>query len=304
MAKKNILAFPALCGESRKRKDSLWIFLFLLPCLIFILAFSAFPMLVTLVTAFCKWDGVTTPVFCGLENFRFTFFEDPDFSIAIINTFKWIIIQLVVQTSLGLIAGFFMSREFRGWKVFRTLIMIPNIIQSAALATMFYYIYNPDMGLLNALLGKIGLGSLRSNWLAYENTAFWAVTASWIFYCGNIGVIFYSAIIGVPQSQRESAMLDGCTRFQTDLYIVLPQIKGTIGTNMVLSAVTAVNMFDFIYMLTKGGPGNSTMSLAVLTYKSALSGNYGGAMSVGLIQAVIGVVTVGIINKLLVRDDV
>lgn len=286
-----------------KKKDSLWIFLFLLPCLIFILAFSAFPIIVTIVTAFCKWDGVTTPVFCGLKNFKFTFLEDADFSIAMINTLKWVVIQIVVQTSLGLIAGFIMSREFKGWKIYRTLIMIPNIIQSAALATMFYYIYNPDMGLLNAILGKLALSELQSNWLAYDTTAFWAVTCSWIFYCGTVGVIFYSAIVGIPQSERESALLDGCTKFQTDVYIVLPQLKATIATNMILSAVTAINMFDFIYMLTKGGPGNSTMSLAVLVYKTALAGNYGGAMSIGLIQAVLGVIVVGVINKLLIRED-
>lgn len=303
MTNANIKNYSSNINRKReKRKESFWIFVFLLPCLIFIAAFSAFPIIVTVVTAFCDWDGVTTPAFTGLKNFYFTLFEDTDFRISIINTFKWIIIQLTVQTSLGLMAGFIMSREFTGWKCYRALLMIPNIVPSAALATMFFYIYNPDMGLLNALLDKIGLGALASNWLAYESSAFWAVTGSWIFYCGTVGVIFYSAIISVPQSERESALIDGCTKFQTDIYIVLPQLKGTIATNMILSTVTAVNMFDFIYMLTKGGPGNSTMSLAVLVYKTALSGNYGQAMSIGIIQAILGILAVGIINKALIKD--
>jgi len=289
---------PALIKKREKLKNNLWIFLFLLPCIIFMLAYSLTPFLIGVVTSFCDWDGLTMPSFCGLENYKTILMEDKTFKTALVNTFKWLLVQLTVQTSLGIIAGFIMSREYFGWKIYRTILMIPHIVPTAALATMFYYIYNPDMGILNAGLEKIGLGFLATNWLAYESTAFWSVTASWIFYCGIVGIMFYSAIISIPQSQKESAMIDGCTRFQTDVYIVLPQLRNTIGTTMVMSATSGMGIFDFIFMLTKGGPGVSTMSLALHVYRTALAGNYGLAMSVAVIQGIIGLVVIKAINKM------
>ncbi len=289
------------CNQ-KQRKERFWIFVFLLPTIIWLLIYNLMPVCISVVTAFCKWDGFSTPEFNGLDNFKFLFFKDVNFFPSLINTLKWLVIQLVVQTLLGLLAGFVMSRESKGWKIFRNLLMVPHIVPTAALATMFFFIYNPDMGLLNGILKVFGLESLATNWLGYESTAFLAVTGSWIFYCGFVGILFYSGIIAVPVSQRESALLDGCTRLQTDIYIVLPQLKGTIASSMIMSATTGIGMFDFIYMLTKGGPGNSTMNLPLMIYSAATSGSYGRAMALCLIQTVIGVVTIAIINKLLVKD--
>lgn len=303
MSKPNLSSAKALKNHNKRNlSERFWIMMFLLPCLIFILVYSGAPIIITMVTAFCKWDGITTPVFDGLNNFRYIFYRDADFMISLINTLKWLVIQVVVQTILAIMAGFIMSREFRGWKVYRSLLMVPHIVPSAALATMFSYIFNPDIGLVNAILRLIGLEKWATNWLGFSDTAFWAVTSSWIFYCGLVGMLIYSSIVAIPDSQRESAMLDGCTKLQTDVYIVFPQLRNTIATSMIMSTTTAVGMFDFIYMMTNGGPGNATMNLPVLVFKMATSGAYGRAMAVCLIQATIGIVVISLINKFMIKD--
>lgn len=150
----------------------------------------------------------------------------------------------------------------RGWKFVRTAYMIPNIISNAAMGMIFLNIFNPQYGVVNSILKAVGLESLTHNWLMDTTTAFPSVTMTWLLFAGYTTTLVLAEALTIDDSVLEAARVDGATSFQTDMFVVLPLLRKIIGTTMVMAATYMLQMFDLIYITTKGGPGSTTMNLA------------------------------------------
>lgn len=281
------------------KKKSIWIMIFVIPCMILFCLVYAAPIVTVFYTAFCDYTTFSPPVFKGIGNF-ITIFKDADFLDSIRNTLVWVVLQSTFHVMLGLLMALVLRRKPKGWKIVRTAYMIPNIIPTAATGVMFTLLLNPSFGVLKSVYTVFGLDiSKIPNLFGNSKYAFWTVTCTWIFYAAFNTIIFLAEMGAIDSSIYEAAKVDGAKPWQLDRYITLPLMKNIFGTCVVLASVAMVSQFDIIFVTTKGGPGTSTLNLPIYLYKAAmLENNYGKANAVGVVQIVIGLVLVVIIQRI------
>jgi raffinose/stachyose/melibiose transport system permease protein len=167
--------------------------------------------------------------------------------------------------------------------------MLPNIISPTAMAILFVFVYKPDIGILNSILQNFSPG-FSVNWLFDDRTAFLSVTMVWLFYAAVITLITLSELIAIPNDLRESALIDGATDLQIDLYIHLPLIRKIIGTGVIIAVTAVFKKFDIIYLTTNGGPGNATMTMSVMMVNNiVMSNRYGYANAIGTLLLAMGI---------------
>ena len=192
-----------------------------------------------------------------------------------------------------------LSRKPAGWKFFRTVYFFPQVISGIALATLWRAIYSADTGLLNGLLRAIGMGEVARDWLGTVETAFPAVLIYWVFYVGYYMVIMMADITTIDTSYYEAATIDGATDFQQAIYITIPLIKKTsLLTCVTLASVLGLRQFEQVYMLTNGGPANTTSTMVLYMYKKMQDANYGMASATAVILIIVGVIFIVCIRAL------
>lgn len=282
-----------------------WFPLFLAPAIILFLLVYAIPLVIVFSTSLTEYKLTSTSIsFIGLKNY-ITLFSDPNFYMAFKNTVIWILIHCFAHVALGVTVALLLYKKPRGWKFVRTTYMIPNIISNAAIAMIFVNIFNPQFGVINAILRGIGLEHLTHNWLMDSGTAFPAVTTIWLFFAGYTTTLVLGQALSIDESLQEAARIDGATDFQVDMFIMLPLLKKIIGTTMVMAATYMLQMFDLIYITTNGGPGKVTTNLPLLLYGVYKSeNNYGYANTIGVVIIFVGIFVMTVINKAFkVNDD-
>lgn len=261
----------------------------LVPATALFLVFFAVPLAVLAVTAFTDWSGRSLS-FIGVENFA-RVAADPVFWKALENTLFYVAVGIFVQVPLGAVVGIFLAGRPRGWKVLRAAYFIPYMISGAAIAMVFTVVYNPRYGLLNVVLGSVGLDS-DQDWLYSTDTARWAVAATFAFVVGFGAVLVSAEMASFPAEVFEAAELDGTTLWQRHRYITLPLLRNVIGTLVLLSTLGNIAAFDIVYILTAGGPVDSTATVMVYGYRAYISGDWGLANAVGLVVVMLGLVLI------------
>jgi raffinose/stachyose/melibiose transport system permease protein len=236
---------------------------FLLPALVINVVIILIPALLTIAMAFVEWDGVSIPTFVGLDNFR-TIFADPVFFSAVLNNIKWTLIFLTVPIATGLVAGSLLLVVRRGRTFFQIVYFLPVIIATVVIARVWQgMIYNPESGLLGWL--KL-YGFVLSDPLALPPTALYAVASVDLWHWwGFLAVIFFAALRQVDMAQIDAAMLDGANFLQLMRYVLLPAIRPTITLMMIMTVIWSFLVFDFVYVLTQGGPAYSSEVLSTLS---------------------------------------
>jgi raffinose/stachyose/melibiose transport system permease protein len=262
---------------------------FLLPALVINVVIILIPALLTVAMAFVDWDGVSTPAFVGLDNFR-TIFADPVFFSALLNNIKWTLIFLIIPIAMGLVAGSLLLVVRRGRTFFQIVYFLPVIIATVVVARVWQgMIYNPESGLVGWL--KL-YGVVLSDPLASPPTALYAVASVDLWHWwGFLAVIFFAAFRQVDVAQIDAAMLDGANFPQLMRYVLLPAIRPTITLMMIMTVIWSFLAFDFVYVLTQGGPAYSSEVLSTLSYRYAFY-NYtiGPAAAVALVISFFGLI--------------
>jgi raffinose/stachyose/melibiose transport system permease protein len=279
------------------------IVLFLFPCLALFAFIYLLPILIVFVTSFFNWQSGSSMTFAGISNYV-NAFSDSSLAKSLENTFYWVLLQSIVHVSIGTTLAVILSRKRRGWKVFRTIFMIPNVISSAALGIIFLNLFNPQIGLVNSMIGSLTGKPFQWNWFFSDSTAFLTVTLTWVLYAGLITIIMLAAIQAVPEDVLEAARIDGASQRQIDFMVTLPLVRTSLGTAVILAATSMLREFDLIFLTTSGGPGTETLNLPLYIYKTALNeNNYGYANMMGVLLIAVGVVIVFAINKLFRMDE-
>ena len=275
------------------------ILVFLLPCFAVFTLIYLIPMVMVFVTSFFEWKSGGVFNFVGFDNYIQAFTQDTRMIAASKNTIIWVLLQSTVHVAIGTILAFMLAKKRHGWKVLRTIYMIPNVISSAAMGVIFLNVFNARYGLLNSLLSVITGRDWSVNWLFDNNTAFPSVTCTWLLYTGMIVIIMLSGVLSIPEDLVEAAKIDGATEFQINFKIRLPLLRGVIGTCVIIAATSMLREFDILYLTTGGGPGDRTLNLPLYLYKTSLTeNNYGYANMIGVVLIVSGIVLVYLINKL------
>jgi raffinose/stachyose/melibiose transport system permease protein len=262
---------------------------FLLPALAINVVIILIPALLTIAMAFVEWDGVSAPTFVGFDNFR-TIFADPVFFSALLNNIKWTLIFLTIPIAMGLVAGSLLLVVRRGRTFFQIVYFLPVIIATVVVARVWQgMIYNPESGLVGWL--KL-YGIVLADPLARPPTALYAVaTVDLWHWWGFLAVIFFAALRQVDMAQIDAAMLDGAGFLQLMRHVLLPAIRPTITLMMIMTVIWSFLAFDFVYVLTQGGPAYSSEVLSTLSYRYAFY-NYtiGPAAAVALVISFFGLV--------------
>ena len=241
--------------------------LYVLPTLLINVVIIAIPALLTIVLAFYEWDGISTPQFVGLENFR-ALWADGVFWTALTNNVIWTLIFLTVPIAMGLLAATMMLVARRGSSFFQVIYFMPVIIATAITGRVWQgMIYSPVTGIAG-LLQRMGFDV--ANPLTQTSTALYGIaTVDLWHWWGFLCVIFFAALRQVPAEQIEAARVEGATFFQTIRYVLLPGIKPTITLMMIMTVIWSFLVFDFVYILTQGGPAYSSEVLSTFAYRSA-----------------------------------
>jgi raffinose/stachyose/melibiose transport system permease protein len=276
---------------------------FLLPALLINVVIILIPALLTIAMAFVEWDGVSIPTFVGLDNFR-TIFADPVFFSALLNNIKWTLIFLTVPIAIGLVAGSLLLVVRRGRTFFQIVYFLPVIIATVVIARVWQgMIYNPESGLVGCL--KL-YGFVLSDPLALPPIALYAVASVDLWHWwGFLAVIFFAALRQVDMAQIDAAMLDGANFLQLMRYVLLPAIRPTITLMMIMTVIWSFLVFDFVYVLTQGGPAYSSEVLSTLSYRYAFY-NYtiGPAAAVALVISFFGLIATVFYVRIQQREGV
>lgn len=245
--------------------------------------------------------------FVGFDNYV-KLFHDKNFLNSLAVNAKYISVVMIGQVGLGLL----LALMFRFWlkrckTIVRTLVFFPVVLPTVAVGQLFAKIYEiqPNYGLLNSFLDAVGLSNLVQPWIGQESTALWALCVMDIWVAmGFYSVIFYGALLDIPEDILEAARIDGAGSFQMFKSILLPLLRPMIITSLVFSFSGTVKMFESALALTNGGPGTATKSLSMYMYDASFTYNKVGYGSViAIVIFLICIVGSRIINRFDVKEE-
>ena len=285
-------------------RSRLSVAVFLAPPLLLFGGGVLLPIVQSLGLSFYEWDGITGLDFVGLANYRSLLLDDDVFRTAFVNQLVYLVICLLLQVGGGLLVATLLMTITRGREMLKVLYLMPAVISTPAIALLFQRIYSFEpMGLVNTLLGAVGLDTLARPWLSDVSTVLAAVSApeGWRFL-GLYTVILYAALLAVPKELEEAASLDGANPFQVFTRIRFPHIMPVFVTTLIMATTYALRGFDIPFLLTNGGPGQASELVTTYMYKTAFtSGHFGSASAISVIIVLECLVAVGLILLLLRR---
>jgi multiple sugar transport system permease protein len=255
-----------------KIKNTKFTVLFLLiPSLLFLLLFIAYPVFETFRLSFFK-NWLLRPednAFIGFSNYS-RIFGSVEFSQVFIRTLFWTVGSVTLKLILGFCGGILLSGNFRGKSFFRTTLLLSWILPLSIGAFVWNWVYNGQYGLLNGVLLKANLIEKPFELMAHEAGAFWGCLVNDVW----VGVPLMTLIVlaglqSVPQELYEAASVDGASKWSRFRFITIPQLKSVVLIGLLLSIVWTFNSFDIIWVHTRGGPLGATTTLVVKTFKAA-----------------------------------
>lgn len=254
-----------------KKKRNYLVYFFVLPAFLMHFLFIALPSLTTIFYSFFDWNGIGTAKFIGVQNYV-EMFHDPDFYAALTNNFKWIAIFITVPVILGLLTAVWVSKLNKSQMLFRTIYFLPYIIAASMAGRIWCTYLNPYFG-INTVFKAIGWTNLgRTLWLGNKNIALYSVAFVdlWHFW-GFVMVMFLGALQQVEPTLYESARVEGASKVQEFTYITIPCIMPTMTFVIITIIMWSFLTFDYVWVMTGGGPGTSSELISTLVYRMAYS---------------------------------
>ena len=269
--KRGLLAIIVGATSAQGARKSLWGVVFISPWLIGLLFFVAGPIVASLYLSFTTYDILSAPKWTGLGNYHRAFFEDPLFWPSLGRTFYYavVVVPLGLIGSLGL--AMLLNQRLQGTNIYRTMFFLPSLTPGVALSVLWLLLLQPKLGLVNAVLGKVGLGGYP--WLTDSNSVIPSfIVISLATGMGGSGMlIFLAGLQGVPKELEDAAIVDGAGPWTKFLNITLPMITPTLFFNLILGIIGALQVFTVAFVATQGGPDYGSWFLALHIYQQAFS---------------------------------
>ncbi|TDO63870.1 multiple sugar transport system permease protein [Kribbella sp. VKM Ac-2571] len=241
-------------------------YLFIAPAVIGFLVFVGYPLIRSFYLALTKYNGLTDPVFVGLGNFRRLFSTDPAFWPALRATGYLVLLYVPLSLILGLALAMFCNQRFAGVRVVRTLAYLPVVLPAVATITLWKFILDPQVGLMNTILDRLGLPT--SLWLQSSTMSMPSVVLVMLWGVGGTMIIFLAALQSVPTELYEAAKVDGAGPWSVFFRITMPMISPIMLLQVILQTTAALQTFNQPKILTNGGPGFSTKVLMLSIYEN------------------------------------
>jgi ABC-type sugar transport system permease subunit len=277
-------------------------YLWVLPAMLLYFTFRLAPMFTGGYLALLRWDGIEPARFVGLQNFE-RMLSDPIIMVALYNNVQYALVTVVGKTVLSLFLALVLNQALRARVFYRTALFMPVVMSFVVVGILWAWLYNAQFGLVNSLLRGLGLHGLILDWLGDPRVALWSLTAVdvWKWY-GFHMVIFLAGLQTIPVELYEAARIDGASRWGLFRSITLPLLQPVMLVNVTLSLMGGFNVFDIPYVMTEGGPANSTMVMALHIYVRAFKFyrfGYGAALSILLLCMVTAIsgIQIGLMSR-------
>lgn len=255
-------------------------YLFFSPGLIGLIVFMAGPILYSLYLSFTSYNIYQAPRWVGLDNYRILLTEDPLFLKSLLNTLYFVAVSVPLNTALGILLAVLMNQKVKGIRLFRTIYFLPSVVSGVAVALLWQWLLDPNFGLINSFLANIGIEG--PGWLTDER---WSKPSLILMNAWSVGggmIIYLAGLQGVPSSLYEAATVDGAGIVRKFWSITLPLLTPTILYNVIMGILSGFQVFLQAYIMTGGGPNNSTLFYAFYLYNKAfkdLQMGYASAMA-------------------------
>ena len=265
------------------------------------------PALYTMYLSLTEWDGLSAPIFIGLDNFSLLCFGDPVFITSLVNNVKWLLIFLVIPVILGLSLAMILNKNIQGEKFFKAAIYSPMILSPAVIGLIWGWIYDPAGGLLNTTLSVIGVKGIIAALMGLSKGASpgWLSDPDIVLYCiiaaaawrhtGYVMILYLTGLKGIPGDVIEAAKVDGAKGWTLFWHILLPLLKPATIIVVVVTIIESLRAFDMVNIMTQGGPFNCSNVLANFMYIEAFKNyrmGYGAAIAVVLFIIMFGFIVV------------
>lgn len=277
-------------------------YLLVSPYLVHLALFVAFPVVFSVVLTFHRWNMISPMEFTGLDNYVHLF-QDRLFWKAILNTLQFLLIHIPLQLVVALALAYLLNQKIRARSFFRASFFMPVVISGVVVTILWQQLFGLETGLLNRLLNSIGLN--RVEWLSNPHVAIIsiAIMATW----KNVGLYVILFLVGlqtVPRSYYEAAEMEGANNWQQFRHITLPAINPTVFMVVILSTIGGFSLFIEPYIMTDGGPLNSTLSAMLYIYKQAF-GYYhmGYSATLGIFFAMLIMAVVALQKRLIEKEE-
>lgn len=269
-------------GLSMRAREELIAYALLTPWLLGFLIFTAGALVFSLGISFFSTDLLSPAKFVGLENYRQLLFEDELFWQALKVTTLYTLGVVPLQVGLGLLVALLLNQKIFGIGIWRTIFYLPSVVSGVAVAMIWIWFFQPDLGLFNYLLSKIGIAGPR--WLFSEQ---WALPSLIMMSTWNIGpvmIIFLAGLQGTPQDLYEAAQIDGASVWDQFVRITIPLLSPQILFNSVLGIIGSYQVFTASFVTTEGGPNNATLTIVLYLYRQGfLTARFGYASAIAWI---------------------
>ncbi|MGV1794720.1 ABC transporter permease subunit [Rhizobium lusitanum] len=275
----------------------------MLPLLVVMVAVIGWPLVDTVGLSFTDAKLVGTGGnFVGIDNYA-KMLANSNFQRTLITTAWFAIVSVAAEMVLGVLAALLLNQEFKGRGVLRALMILPWALPTVVNATLWRLIYNPEYGALNAALTQLGLLDAYRSWLGEPGTA---LTALIVADCWKnfplVALIALAALQAVPRDITAASLVDGAGPFKRFRFVILPYLVGPLMVALVLRTIEAFKVFDIIWVMTRGGPANSTRTLSILVYQEAFSFQRAGsgaslALIVTLLVTVLAAAYAALVRK-------
>lgn len=255
--------------KSKKRWDTVSAYLFLAPAILGFTIFIAIPVVSTFVLSFFEYNIIRPAEFVGLDNIK-GFFDDPETVTIFKNTFKFLFIFTPMHCILGLLLAFavYKVKFTRAKNIFRGIIYFPAMVTTSSVAIAFVYMFATDSGFINYYLRQMGFENIR--WLTDANVVYFtlAIFSFWKFI-GTTFLYYFIGLNNVPETYYEAALIDGANTRQIFTKVTIPLITPTIFFVIITNIIGVFQIFDEPFIITNGGPGVSTRTVALHIYRTA-----------------------------------
>ena len=267
--------------------------LFVAPLILGVLAFQFFPILVSMYASLTRWDGINPPRFVGVDNFVRLITNDRSFRLTLKNTLYYTLGHIPLTLGLALGLALLCNRKMVGVTLFRTAYFTPVVTNTVAISLVWFWLYAPRVGVFNWLLSLVGIDGPA--WLSDTQWAMPAIiiVSAW-HGAGYPMVILLAGLQGIPQMLYEAATIDGASAWQRFRHVTFPLLTPSIFFLTITQFISSFQVFGLIYVMTKGGPANSTNVYIYYLYQNAFAyGKMGYASAMAwILFALIALITV------------
>jgi len=259
---------------SLRQREQRQAWMLLAPMLLVMLLLTAWPLLRTIWLSFTDAALIgsgETPAWIGLENYLYAL-SDPDFQASVWRTLYFTLVSVTFEGVIGVLVALLLNQKFVGRNVLRVLVILPWALPTIVNAMMWRLNFNPDYGSINALLSQLGIIDGYRSWLGSPDAALNAVMFAdiWKNY-PLVTLLVLAALQSIPEDLFEAARLDGASAWRRFRAITFPAIVAPLGVALVLRTIDAFKIFDIIYVMTRGGPVDSTKTLSFFVYQESFS---------------------------------